>query len=57
MTQCFTAMRNKLEGLADYETWWEEDDDVVALLDKMKELVVYSTEEGTPNMSHGHNKL
>lgn len=42
MLQCQTAMRNKLEGLADYKKW-EASDDVVALLNKMRELV-YSTE-------------
>ncbi len=43
MVQCQTARKNKLEGRPDYQTW-EQNDDVVALLNKMKELV-YNTEK------------
>ncbi len=43
MVQCQTALKNKLECLPDYQTW-EQNDDVVALLKKMKELV-YNTEK------------
>lgn len=43
MTQCTTAMKNKVEGLSDYKKM-ETDDDVVSLLKAMKELV-YSTDK------------
>ena len=43
MGQCTVPMRNKIEHLADYESL-EEDDDVVGLLGKMKELA-HSTED------------
>ena len=42
MDMCANAMRNKLEGLATYDTL-EANDDVVGLLGKIKELV-YSTD-------------
>ena len=42
MDMCTNAMRSKLEGLATYNEL-EENDDVVGLLDKIKELV-YSTD-------------
>jgi hypothetical protein len=44
MTQSTTAMKNKIESLPEYKQM-EDDDDVAALLQKMKELV-YSTDKG-----------
>ena len=43
MTQSTTAMKNKIESLADYKKM-EKDDDVKALLKRMKQLV-YSTDK------------
>ena len=42
MGRCHAAMRNKIESLPDYEQM-EQDDDVIELLKKMKELA-YSTD-------------
>ena len=43
MSQCTLAMKNKIETLPEYKQF-ETDDDVIALLGTMKELV-YSTDK------------
>jgi hypothetical protein len=44
MSQCSTAMRNKLETLPEFQEW-ESKDNFVALLERMRQLV-YGTDKG-----------
>jgi hypothetical protein len=44
MSQCSTAMRNKLETLPEFQDW-ESKDNFVALLERMRQLV-YGTDKG-----------